>query len=51
MSEHRKQLVRELSKIPGVVEKKWPERDDGFTTLHINGKEFAHLKYNYVFYI
>ena len=43
MSELRKQLVRELSKIPSVVEKKWPGRDDGFTTLHINGKEFAHF--------
>jgi hypothetical protein len=43
MSELRKQLVRELSKIPSVVEKKWPERDDGFTTLHINGREFAHI--------
>lgn len=43
MSELRKQLVRELSKNPGVTEKKWPERNDGFTSLQINGKEFAHF--------
>lgn len=43
MSKLRKQLVQELLKIPGVTERLWPERKDGFTSLRINEKEFAHF--------
>lgn len=46
MSKLRKQLVRELLRIPGVTEKKWPARNDGFTSLQINGKEFAHFHHD-----
>ncbi len=43
MAELRRQLVRQLLEIPGLSEKKWPERKDGFSTLHFDGKEFAHF--------
>jgi len=39
----RKHLVRELLKIPGVIEETWAERDDGFSSLKTEGKEFAHF--------
>lgn len=35
--------MRRLLEIPGVSEKKWPERQDGFSTLHFDGREFAHF--------
>jgi hypothetical protein len=43
MSKLRKRLVQELEKIPGVTEEIWPDRKDGFSTLHYNQKEFAHF--------
>jgi len=43
MSSIRKQLVRELLKIEGVTEKNWPDRSDGFSSLQVDGKEFAHF--------
>jgi hypothetical protein len=43
MSNSRKQLVQELLKIEGVAEKVWPDRSDGFSSLHVGGKEFAHF--------
>ncbi len=46
MAALRKKLVHELEKISGVEEKPWPERDDGFSTLHYKGKEFAHFHNN-----
>lgn len=43
MSNIRKQLIRELLKIEGITEKIWPDRSDGFSSLQIDGKEFAHF--------
>ncbi len=43
MSKLREQLVQALLTITGVSEKKWPGRDDGFTSLSFEGKEFAHF--------
>ena len=43
MSKLRKRLVKKLEKIPGATEKLWPDRKDGFSTLHYNEKEFAHF--------
>ena len=43
MSNIRKQLVQGLLKIEGVTEKVWHDRPDGFSSLQIGGKEFAHF--------
>lgn len=43
MSKLRKHLVQELEKIPGVTEKIWPDRSDGFSSLHYKEKDFAHF--------
>ena len=46
MSRLRKQLVQQLTRLPGVSEKTWPQRDDGFSSLQFNGKEFGHFHHD-----
>ena len=36
-------LLRKLEHIYGLEHREWPERTDGFSTLHFNGKEIAHF--------
>jgi luciferase-like monooxygenase len=36
-------LVEKLQQIPGISHTPWPERDDGFSTLHYRGKEIGHF--------
>ena len=36
-------LVCMLEQIPGVSHQEWPERDDGFSTVHYADKEIAHF--------
>ncbi len=36
-------LVEKVPQIPGISHKPWPERDDGFATLHFCGKEISHF--------
>ena len=43
MATLRQRLVRRLGSIPGVEDNPWPGRDDGFSALYYNGKEFAHF--------
>lgn len=43
MSTLREKLTTQILKIPGVSEKIWEQRSDGFSSLAINGKEFAHF--------
>ena len=43
MSNNRRQLVQELLKIGGVTERAWPDRSDGFSSLQVDDKEFAHF--------
>lgn len=43
MATLRQKLTTEILKVPGVSEKFWEERQDGFSALEINGKEFAHF--------
>ena len=37
------ELVNRLEQIPGLTHKSWPGRDDGFSTIHFNGKEIGHF--------
>lgn len=46
MSKLRKKLVQELLNKPGVIEVKFPERDDGFTAIQVYGKDFAHFHHD-----
>ena len=39
----KNELVRRLEQIPGVTHEPWPSRDDGFSTLHYQGKEIGHF--------
>ncbi|OZG73547.1 hypothetical protein BTA51_11115 [Hahella sp. CCB-MM4] len=39
----KEKLLDELMQIPGLEEKHWPGRDDGFSSLLYRGKEFAHF--------
>lgn len=43
MPELKRLLLKELLSIPGVTEKKWPNRDDGFSSLIYKNKDFAHF--------
>ena len=43
MATLRQKLTTEILEIPGVSEKFWEERTDGFSALEMNGKEFAHF--------
>lgn len=43
----RKKLLNKLEKIPGLEEKVWPDRDDGFSSLLYNGKDFAHFHHDH----
>lgn len=43
MTDLKEKLVRELERIPGVRHQPWPERDDGFSTVHFDGREIAHF--------
>ena len=43
MSDLKTTLVRELERIPGVTHQPWPDRDDGFSTVHFNDREIAHF--------
>ncbi len=42
MSSLRIKLVQRLEKL-GVEDRPWPGRDDGFSSLLYDGKEFAHF--------
>ena len=42
MKQLRSQLMDRLAKL-GVEERRWPGREDGFSTLLFCGKEFAHF--------
>jgi hypothetical protein len=42
----RKQLVQSLLNIPGITEKIWPDRDDGFSSFEYKGKDFAHFHHD-----
>lgn len=46
MNALRKQLTRALLDIPGVAEKMWPDRDDGFSSFEYKGKDFAHFHHD-----
>ncbi|MCR9261783.1 MAG: DUF5519 family protein [Pseudomonadaceae bacterium] len=39
----KKLLVEKVQRIPGISHTRWPERHDGFSTLHHRGKEIAHF--------
>ena len=43
MTEHKEKLLSLLEDVSGLEHKEWPERTDGFSTLHFNGKEIAHF--------
>lgn len=43
MAKLKAELVRRLEDIPGVTHRVWPDRDDGFSTLHFHGKEIGHF--------
>ena len=43
MSKLKNALVQKLEKIPGVTHRPWPDRDDGFSTIHFGEKEIAHF--------
>lgn len=43
MSKLKVELIKRLEQIPGVTHKLWPDRSDGFSTLHCEGKEFGHF--------
>ena len=36
-------LIDKVQQIPGVSHTPWPERDDGFSTLHFQNKEIGHF--------
>jgi hypothetical protein len=42
MAHLRSQLVQRLKKL-GVEDRAWPGRNDGFSSLHFDDKEFAHF--------
>src|SRR5690349_19816286 len=42
----RHKLTQALLKIPGVTEKPWPDRDDGFSSFIYKNKDFAHFHSN-----
>jgi hypothetical protein len=42
MARLRTQLIQRLEKL-GVEDRAWPARDDGFSSLFYDGKEFAHF--------
>tara|TARA_R110002072_G_scaffold89232_3_gene199859 strand:+ start:38945 stop:39265 length:321 start_codon:yes stop_codon:yes gene_type:complete len=37
------ELIQQLELIPEVTHRPWPERVDGFSTLHFKGKEIGHF--------
>jgi hypothetical protein len=43
VSRLRHKLIEELEKIPGLQNKPWPGREDGFSSLLYRGKDFAHF--------
>lgn len=43
MAKLKDELVRRLAEIPGVTHRPWPDRDDGFSTVHFEGKEIGHF--------
>lgn len=43
MAKLKSELVKRLEMIPGVTHRLWPERDDGFSTVHFRGKEIGHF--------
>lgn len=43
MSELKQKLIRRLEAIPGISHQPWPDRNDGFSVLLLNGKEVAHF--------
>ncbi|HVY22757.1 MAG TPA: luciferase family protein [Steroidobacteraceae bacterium] len=46
MNELRRKLTNELLKIPGVIQKTPPDRNDGFSSFSYNNKDFAHFHSN-----
>ncbi len=43
MGKLKDELVIRLEEIPGVEHVPWPDRDDGFSTLNLNGDEIGHF--------
>lgn len=43
MTPLKAELIKRLEAIPGVTHRPWPERDDGFSTIHFGGKEIGHF--------
>ncbi|MBE9032186.1 DUF5519 family protein [filamentous cyanobacterium LEGE 11480] len=43
MSNLKLNLVTALERIPGITHQPWPERDDGFSTIHFHDREIAHF--------
>ena len=36
-------LIKELERLPGITHQPWPDRDDGFSTVHFHDREIAHF--------
>ena len=43
MAQLKAELIKRLEKIPGLTHKPWPDRDDGFSTIHFKGREIGHF--------
>lgn len=43
MANLKRDLVAELERLPGVTHRPWPERNDGFSTVHFAEREIAHF--------
>lgn len=43
MAHLKTELIKRLEMIPGLTHESWPERGDGFSTIHLNGREIAHF--------
>lgn len=47
MPELRKLLTKKVLAIPGITEKVWPDRDDGFSSFIYKDKDFAHFHHDH----
>lgn len=43
MTELKVRLVKKLEAIEGLTHQPWPDREDGFSTLHLDRKEIGHF--------
>jgi len=39
----KSELIKRLELIPGITHKPWPDRNDGFSTIHLADKEIGHF--------